>query len=220
MLKNEKEKFFISVIVVLLIIGFLIWRGIVNVNAEINDKINELKDKKVSINVYSLKENLSEKEREEYDFSKDKIEKINNHFVYASNNDDADFTVFFGQLDSIATQTTQKEKSLSIELYQKKPIAPNDKKKSDGSNNSVPTKEEIENSRLLKLTLESNFEDLIKFISYLEELPYYIYIESVSVNMDNSAGIREKTKKDISADSSVDLQTVLIIKVFRKTNIL
>ncbi len=51
-------------------------------------------------------------------------------------------------------------------------------------------------------------------------MPYYVYIESVNINIDGGAGARKNLDKDIPISNSVNLQTVLIIKVFRKTNIL
>lgn len=220
MLKNEKGKLFISVIVVLGIAGFLIWQGIISADIDISNSINELKDKKISLNVYNLKVKSLNQEREAYNFSKNKIEKINNYFVYASDNDDTEFTSFFGQLDSIAMQSTQKDKSLVIDLYQNKPIAAKDKIKSSGSASPSSEVINVEDSRLLKLTLRSNFESLLKFISYIEAMPYYIYIESVNINTDSGAGTTKSLDKNIPINSSVNLQSVLIIKVFRKTNIL
>lgn len=220
MLKNEKGKFIISIIVVLGIAGFLIWQGIISADMDISKNINELKDKKISLNVYNLKVKSMDQEREAYDFSKNKIEKINNYFVYASDNDDTEFTSFFGQLDSIAMQSTQKDKSLTIDLYQNKPVAAKDKTKTSISASPSPEASNTEDSRLLKLTLRSNFESLLKFISYLEAMPYYIYIESASINADSGAGTTRSLDKNIPTDNSVNLQSVLIIKVFRKINIL
>lgn len=220
MLKNQKEKFFLSVAAVLIITGLLAWQGIINVNADINKSIGELKDKKISKDVYSLKEASLEQELEAFNFSKSKIEKINNYFVYASDNDDTEFTSFFGQLDNIAMQSTQKEKSLVIDLYQNASDAVKNKKKPTDSKDAVSSAGSSEDSRFLKLTLRSNYEELLKFISYLEAMPYYIYIESVSVNIDSGARSNKTLDKDISAISSPNLQSVLVIKVFRKTNIL
>jgi len=220
MLKNEKEKFFLFAIIILIIAGLLIWQGIIGISADINNSISELKDKKVSINVYNLKGKSLELEREAYNFSKNEIDKINNYFVYASDNDDTEFTSFFGQLDSIATQSAQKEKTLAIDLYQRESVVPKDKKKPSDLKNSASLESNKEDSRLLKLTLRSNFESLLKFISYLEAMPYYVYIESVNINIDGGAGARKKMNEDVLTSNSPDLQTVLIIKVFRKTNIL
>lgn len=211
MLKNEKTKFILSIIVVLIISGFLTWQGIFVINDTINRSINELKDKKISKDVYSLKESSMEQELAAYNFSKDKIGKINNYFVYASDNDDTEFTAFFGQLDNIALQSTQKEKSLNIELYQSEPVSVRGAKKTDPSAQGGGK----EDSRLLRLTLKSDFEGLLKFISYIEGMPYYIYIESVSVS---ASGVKAKENSPIP--SSVNLQSTIIIKVFRKTTIL
>jgi hypothetical protein len=214
MLKNEKTKFFLSIIVVLIISGALIWQGVFVINAKVNNSISELKEKKISKEVYTFKGTAMEKELADYEFSKSKIEKINDYFVYASDNDDTEFTSFFGQLDNIALLSTKKEKSLVIELYQVQPVAV---KKTTGSA-SVPKQESSskEDSRLLRLTLKSDFEGLLKFISYLEAMPYYVYIESININVDNSARARENTP----AGSSFNLQSSIIIKVFRKTTIL
>lgn len=220
MLKNEKTKFFLSVIVVLVIAGFLTWQGIFAINADINNNISELKDKKVSKDVYDLKGIAMEQELEAYNFSKNKIDKINNYFVYASDNDDTEFTYFFGQLDSIAMQSTQKEKSLVIDLYQSQPGTAKNTKKTSGSIVSSGQGSGAEDSRLLKLTLRSNFEGLLKFISYLEAMPYYVYIESVNINVDSSAGAKESLNKNTPISSSINLQSSLVIKVFRKINIL
>lgn len=219
MLKNEKINFFLSAFIVFIIIVFLIWQGIININRDINNSINELKDKKVSTEAYSLKIKSLDQELNAYNLSKSKIEKINNYFVYASDNDDMEFTSFFGQLDSIAMQSTQKEKSLTIDLYQNGSVAANSKKTSSTSKDPVPAASK-EESRLLKLTLRSNFQGLLKFISYLEAMPYYIYIESASINADSEAGAVKSADKNISSSDSVNLQSVLIIKIFRKTNIL
>ncbi len=108
-----------------------------------------------------MKEKSLEQEIEAYNFSKNKIEKINNYFVYASDNDDAEFTSFFGQLDSIAMQSTQKEKTLVIDLYQNESGVSKDKKKPSGLNDSSSQESNKEDSRLLKLTLRSNFEGLL-----------------------------------------------------------
>lgn len=221
MLKNEREKFFLSMAVVLTIAGFLAWQ-VININADIDNNINKLKDKKISEEVYSLKEKSLEQELEAYNFSKGKIEKINNYFVYASDNDDAELAYFFGQLDDIAMQSTKKEKSLVIDLYQSRLSAAKDGKKAVVSKDSFPQASgKEEDSRLLRLTLKSNFEGLLKFISYLEAMPYYIHIESADINIDSGAGSEKNLDKNIlSTSGSVNLQSVLIIKVFRKTNIL
>lgn len=220
MLKNEKENFFLSLFAVFLIVGFLIWQGILNINSDIQNTIADLKDKKISISVYDQRIKSLDQERESYDFSKSKMDKINNYFVYASDNDDAEFTNFFGQLDNIAMQSTQKEKTLTIDLYQNESSAAKDKKKPSDSKDATGKNDTKDDSRLLKLTLRSNFESLMKFIANLEAMQYYIYIESVNINIDNNVRSRNKLDKDISSNNSIDLQTVLIIKVFRKTNIL
>jgi len=221
MLKNEKEKFFLSVILILIIVGFLIWQGIINVNLDINNNISEIKDKKISKDVYNLKEKSLKQELEAYNFSKTKIEGINNYFVYATDNDDTEFTTFFGQLDNIAMQSTQKEKSLVIDLYQDESSVVKNKNKTSSSKDTSSATGSIDDSRLLKLTLRSNFGGLLKFISYLEAMPYYVYIESANVNIDNGARAAvEKMDKNNPINNSVNLQTVLIIKVFKKTNIL
>lgn len=216
MLKNEKIKFFLSVIIISAIVGFLAWQGVININADINNNIGELKDKKISEDVYDLKGKSFEQERKAYDFSKSKIEKINDYFVYASDNDDTEFTSFFGQLDNIAMQSTQKEKSLTIDLYQDESGAQKDKKKPSGSKDSSSGAGGKEDSRMLKLTLRSNFESLLKFISYLEAMPYYVYIESVNINIDNSAGAGKNLNKDLPISGSPNLQSILVIKVFKK----
>lgn len=220
MLKNEKTKFFLSVIVILIIACFLIWQGVIGVSADINNSIGELKDKKIASDVYNLKEKSLEQELEAYNFSKNKIEKINNYFVYASDNDDTEFTSFFGQLDNIAMQSTQKEKTLTIDLYQSQASTAKNTKKTSASNGASAQDSNKEDSKLFKLTLRSNFEDLLKFISYLEAMPYYVYIESVNINIDSGAGARKNLDKDVPISDSINLQTVLIIKVFRKMNTL
>lgn len=213
MLKNEKIKFFLSIAVVLAVAGLLIWRGIFVINNEVNNSINALKDKKIFRDVYALKESTMDQEMEDYNFSKNKFDTVNNYFVYASDNDDTEFTAFFGQLDNIALLSTQKEKSLVIDLYQTELAVPvkGAKKPSAPADSSVK-----EDSRLLRLTLKSDFEGLLKFISRLEAMPYYVYIESVNINADNS--VKEKTEG--LAVRSINLQTSIIIKVFRKTTIL
>lgn len=220
MLKNEKIKFFLYAFIILIIIGFLIWQGIIKINSDINNSISALKDKKISRDVYSLKGKALGQEREAYSFSKSKIEKINNFFVYASDNDDTEFTSFFGQLDAIAMQSTQKEKSLDIDLYQDASVP--DKSKTKSASAKVPSSAaaEKEDSRLFKLTLRSGFEGLLKFISYIEVMPYYVYIESINININSASAALKKSDKNNPNNDSIDLQSVIIIKVFRKTNIL
>lgn len=208
MLKNEKGKFFLSLIIVLVCIGFLIWQGIVRANADIEKNISELKDKKVFSNVYGLREDSLPAETADYNFSKSKIEKINNYFVYADDDDNIAFTSFFTQLEEIAFQATQKSNSLTMDLIQTTVLAP--------KSAPIKTSGAANDSRFLKLTLQGDYESLLKFISYLEAMPYFIYIESINVNINGA----EREKKDISASDSVSLQSILIIKVFRKTNAL
>jgi len=216
MLKNEKEKFFLSVIAILIISGLLVWQGIARVKTDIERNIGAVKNKKVSIKVYDLKKDALASEIKDYDFSKNKIEKINDYFVYADDNDDMAFTSFFTRLEDLAFQSTQKTNSLTIELYQSKIPAPKDKNKKA----SVQA-DQANDNRLLKLNFQGNFESLLNFISYLEAMPYYVYIESASVNADSGgAGTNKILNKGVLADDSINLQTVLIIKIFRKTNIL
>lgn len=217
MLKNEKEKFILSVIVTLVFIGFLIWQGIFVVNADIDNSINVLKDKKISKDVYALKGKSLEEEKKAFEYSKQKIEEINDHFVYASDNDDTEFTSFFGQLDDIAVKSTQKEESLVIDLVQNGSKAA---VKSSAEKDTAGKADDKEDSRLFKLTLKSNYEGLLKFISYLEAMPYYVYIESVTININNGEGSDKNFDSNASASSSPGLQSILIIKVFKKTNIL
>jgi hypothetical protein len=220
MLKNEKVKFFLSVIFVLIIVGLLTWQGIIVVNDKINNNISELKDKKISKDVYALKGKTLGQEQEAYDLSKNKIEKINNFFVYASNNDDTEFTSFFGQLDSIALQSTGKEESLSIDLYEIDRASAAKTVKATTGNDS-PDEASKDESRLLKLTLKSDFGGLVKFISNLEAMPYYVYIQSISTNIDgDTQSVVGKNIKMQPVNINVNLQSVLVIKVFRKTNVL
>lgn len=219
MLKNEKGKFFLSIFIVLVFAGLLAWQGIININNRIANSISELKDKKISKEAYSLKGKTSEQEQDAYDFSKKKIEKINTYFVYASDNDDTEFTSFFGQLDNMASKSTSREDSLAIELFQSAPVADRNIKKTNTAKDSSAKETTKDDSRLLKLTLKSDYRGLINFISRLEAMPYYVYIESVSTTVGGGT-VMKKNNKNAPIDDSVDLQSIIIIKVFRKTNIL
>lgn len=212
MLGNEKGKFFLSIIIVLACSGFLIWQGIILVNADIEKNASEIKDKKIFSKVYGLREDSLPAETKDYLFSKSKIEKINNYFVYADDDDNMAFTSFFAKLEDFAFQATQKTNSLQMELYQTAVLAPKN------ANKSAPAKtvEAVSDSRLLKLTLQGNYESLLKFISYLEAMPYYVYTESINVNINGAA----EAKKDTLSSDSINLQSILIIKVIRKTNAL
>lgn len=215
MLKNEKEKFILFIIVILIFIGLLMWQGIIVINEDINDNISELKDKKISKDVYALKEKTFVSERGDYDFSQKKIEKINDYFVYADENDNMAFTAFYTRLEEIAFQSTQKTNSLIIDKYQLAVVAPKDKSK----NTPDKSVEAVSDSLLFKLTLQSNYNDLLKFISNLEAMSLYVYIESVNINIDGSSKSAKDLNKDILISDSPGLQSVLIIKVFRKPDI-
>jgi len=62
MLKNEKGKFILSVIFVLIVVGLLAWQGLFVINNNIANNISELKDKKISKDVYTLKGKTLEQE--------------------------------------------------------------------------------------------------------------------------------------------------------------
>lgn len=209
MLKNEKEKFYLSIIIVLLLSGLLIWQGIINVKAIIEKNINEVKNKKVFITAYDLKEKSLPRELEAYNFSKDKIKKFNNYFVFAADNDDEEFSYFFSQLDNIAAET---DNSLTIDLYQDEISSLKNKKDAGDPKNSAAKK--TEDFRLLRLTLDGNFENLLKFIFRLEGMPYYVYTESININNDARAEVNRA--KSGQAGNRQNLRSVLIIKVFKK----
>jgi len=141
--------------------------------------------------------------------------------VYASNNDDTEFTSFFGQLDGIALQSTGKEESLSIDLFEIDRASAARTVKATTEKDSPANEAPKDESRLLKLTLKSDFGGLVKFISSLEAMPYYVYIQSISTNIEGSTqSIVSKNIKMTPVYTNVELKSVLVIKVFRKTNIL
>lgn len=220
MLKNEKEKFVLSIIIVLICSGLLIWQGIININNDIENTLSDLKDKKITKEALDLKDKTLEQEQQDYDFSRKKIEKINNYFVYASDNDDTEFTSFFGQLDAMASKSTGQEDSLTIDLVQSGPTTEKNIKKTSSAKESSSNEAAKEDSRSLKLTLKSDFQGLMNFISRIEAMPYYVYIESVSTNTSDRSAVAKKIDKNTPADDSIDLQSIIVIKVFRKTNIL
>ncbi len=218
MLKNEREKFYLFAAAVFIITVLLIWQGIFNFIILIEENIGEIKEKKAAIAAYNLKEKSLPAELESYNFSKNKIEKFNNYFVYKNYNDDKEFSDFFSQLDDIANKAAQKTNSLTIELYENEQSLLKEKKGQVGSAKTSVQNNDSEDSRLLKLTFRGNFESFLKFISYLEAMPYYLYIESLNINIDSSSNFMSKALQNENnlEEKNVNLQTVIIVKVFKK----
>lgn len=211
MFKNGKIIFVSSVTVVGLVIGFLIWKGIIAINDDINSNIDQIKDLKITQRAFELKEATIDQEFESYNFSKRKFDSINNYFIYESDNDDTEFTAFFRQLDNTALLSTGQDKNLIIDLYQSASVAEKNTKKTAGKSGQAG--KVAEESRLLRLTLKSDFSGLLKFISYLDSFPYYVNIESVNINFTG-----EKKNSGIFSDKNIsNLQSSIIIRVYKKT---
>lgn len=205
---KEKQKFYLVFTIILAIGVVLIWQGIINGRVRIDSNIYEIQDKKTTINAYSQREEALPMVSESYNSAKSKVDKFNDLFV-----DENSLPDFIGNLESIAAQASVSlEKSFtddpSAKIAQKTP-APK------GSPVPSPASKEAE-GYVLRLSLKGGFAQLMNFISRLESMPYYVYIKSVSVSANTAADSGSaKIKKE---SSEGELQSIMIIKVFKKQN--
>lgn len=188
---REKEKFYLSAAVIFFICSVFAWQGVIESKKSNDYRIAEIAEKKATIAEYGLKEKYLPNSLSNYNFAVNKIAEMRKYFV-----NDSDLPDFIKTLEDMADKTSN---SLEISFVNN-PALPADS--SAGANSKKP---KAEKGFTVQLNIKGSFENLNKFISYLESMPYYAYIDSINIGTDS--------KKD---DSSI--RSALVVKVFSFDN--
>ncbi len=180
---QEKEKFYLSLAVIFIAYSVFVWQGIIEAKESNDYKIVKIADKSATIAEYGLKEKFLPNSLSNYNFAVNKIAGMRKYFV-----NENDLPGFIKMLEDLADKTSNSTEISFIETGDKE------------------TKVEKRPSGFtLQLATKGNFIDLVKFISYLQNAPYYVYIDSVNIAID--------TKKNNS-----EVKSVLVIRVFSFNN--
>ncbi|MBU3964929.1 hypothetical protein KJ695_03160 [Patescibacteria group bacterium] len=189
---REKEKFYLSVAAIFAVCSVFAWQGIIETK-KLNDyEVAKIVEKKTIIAEYGLKEKYLSKSLSNYNFAVNKIAEMRKYFV--NNNDLPDF---IKTLENLADKTSN---SLEISFVSV-PAPPADS--SVGANSKKTMGEK--GGFTMQLAVKGSFGNLIKFISYLESMPYYAYIDSINIGAD--------PKKESSG-----IRSTLVVKVFSFDN--
>lgn len=205
MLKKEKEKFYIITAIILSFMLILIWQGIFSSRMAIENKTSEILDKKASIGAYSQRTEALPAVLANYNSAKKKIDEVNERFVSGA----TEVGKFFSDTEIIAFETSIKLEKAFIENPEivKKPA----KKQPADSEDILKT----EDDKFLRFTAKGTYMNLLRFISKLEAMPYYIDIKSVNI------GAADVSVRGLPEKNSLpgELQSIIIVKVFKKQNI-
>ncbi len=208
MLRKEKEKFYIITIFAVLTGFVLVWEGIFSSRMAIGRKIFEILDKKASIGAYTQREESLPGVISNYTSTREKIEKVNERFVDGKNSVEVD--KFFNELENAASVASVQLEKVFIEDPEvikktaKKPAA------------SPEAALSAEDDKFLRLTIKGKYENVLDFIYKLEAMPYFIDIKSVNISTVAASWQDKKKEKD---NSDNELQSVVIIKIFKKQDI-
>lgn len=209
MFGKEKEKFYLSAVIILILSAVLIWQGILKGKAAIDDNINQIKDKNISLTAYSTRETTLERNLEKYNFATDKIKEINGYFLDENNLPD-----FIKQIEDSADQTSN---LLEIRFADKADMTASDlvtaKKTSSVTNGASSSS--AEDFYALRLDIVGSFENLERFVARMEGMPYHSYIDSMVINTGQSLNKTGSVDKNYS---SVTLKTKIVLKAFKKQN--
>lgn len=207
MLKKEKEKFYAIMAAVLLIGLVLVWQGIFTGRMAIGNKIRQIQDKKASIGAYSQREKTLSSVLNNYNSAREKIDEVNERFVSGLNSVDVD--KFFSELENAASEASVSMEKAFIENPEavKNPV-----KKPAGKESEAQAEED----KFLRLAIKGRYENLLNFIYKLETMPYYIDIKSVNIS---AAVVSRQDMAVKNNDSENVLQSIVIIKVFKKQEI-
>lgn len=189
---REKEIFYFSLVAIFIVCSVFAWQGIIEMKKSNDYGIVKIAEKKATIAEYGLKEKYLPNSLSNYNFAVNKIAEMRKYFV-----NDNDLPDFIKTLENLADKTSN---SLEISFISAPALSANP----SGEANNIKTKGE-KGGFTMQLAVKGSFENLIKFISHLEGMPYYAYINSINISTDS--------KKDDSSNRSV-----LVIKVFSFDN--
>lgn len=211
MLNKEKEKFYLTIAAISIIGIVLLWQGVFGSKALVDDFIKKINDKKLIIAAYDFKENDFSRTLENYNFAKNKIDTLDSYFVGEEN-----FPDFIKELELTAEQINSKFEITEIAETNPSDVTNNKEKKASAAK-EVKKDSGKDSSYIIKVVVGGSLDHLIKFISRVESMPYYVYIDSVNINLDsgvdlNNSGLQGKKIPDGS------IKAQLVIKVFKKQN--
>lgn len=206
MLKKEKEKFYLSIFIFLSFSVFLAWQGVIEAKNSIDYDIAQIQEKSIILSAYNIREKTLEQNLENYNFAKNKFEAINNYFVDKNSN----LPEFIGQIENIATQTSNE---LNIEFIDNSTVPVKNKdSKSAAGNAKMETSGGVENY-ILKMNLKGTFNNVRRFMALMEVMPYSSYIDSLLISASDQVYFKKSQE-----NSSVTVDAVLTVKVFKKQN--
>jgi len=202
MIKSGKEKFYLTFFAFFALAAVLIWQEIINGRLNIDSGASEVKEKNITIAAYGTRENTLKKNLENYNFAINKALEANKYFVDEDNLPD-----FIKEIENISDQTSNK---LSLEF------ADNSGAAAIAQGAAKAGASGAADSYVLKLNLSGTFDNLMQFMARIESSPYYSYIDSVMIDAGSSSyGLQASSK----TPSSVNLQTSLTMRVFKKQNL-
>lgn len=207
---KEKEKFYLTLILILVIGALLVWRGIINGQVIVDSNIEAIQDKKITIGAYDLRGVELPHALDSYSSAKKEIDKLDPLFV-----DDKNLPVFINDLEVVANITSNSLEKVFIDDPDAMPQKGSSKSNTSKASPTPTPKPKEGDAYALRLTLNGNYKQLMNFVSKLESMHYYIYIRSISINtkVESSSGPAAGKKKQSSGEN---LQTTMIIKVFKK----
>jgi len=211
MLNKEKEKFYLTIAAIFVIGIVLLWQGVLGSKALVDDFIKKINDKKLIIAAYDFKENDFTRTLENYNFTKNKIDTLSSYFVGEEN-----FPEFIKELELTAEQINSKFEI--TEITETNPSdAKNNKEKKASAAKEAKKDSGKDGSYVIKVVVGGSLDQLVRFISKVESMPYYVYIDSVNINLDSGVDLNNNglPGKKIP-DGSIKAQ--LVIKVFKKQN--
>lgn len=189
---REKEIFYFSLVAIFIICSVFAWQGVIEMKKSNDYGIVKIAEKKATIAEYGLKEKYLPNSLSNYNFAVNKIAEMRKYFV-----NDSDLPDFIKTLENLADKTSN---SLEISFVNAPALSAN----SSGEANNIKTMGE-KGGFTMQLAVKGSFENIVKFISHLEGMPYYAYINSININTDSKKG-------DFSNRS------VLVVKVFSFDN--
>lgn len=190
---REKEIFYFSLVAIFIICSVFAWQGVIEMKKSNDYGIVKIAEKKATIAEYGLKEKYLPNSLSNYNFAVNKIAEMRKYFV-----NDNDLPDFIKTLENLADKTSN---SLEISFVNAPALSADS---SVGVNSKTKGQKE-KGGFTMQLAVKGSFENIVKFISHLEGMPYYAYINSININTDSKKG-------DFSNRS------VLVVKVFSFDN--